>query len=51
MTNIGEKIKELRNKQKMTQEKLAQYLNVTVSAVSQWESGKTMPDVTMIVPL
>ena len=51
MTNIGEKIKELRTKQKMTQEKLAQYLNVTVSAVSQWESGKTMPDVTMIVPL
>ena len=51
MTNIGEKIKELRTRQKMTQEKLAQYLNVTVSAVSQWESGKTMPDVTMIVPI
>ena len=49
--NIGEKIKELRTEQKMTQEKLANYLNVTVSAVSQWEAGKTMPDVTMIVPI
>ena len=45
MPSIGEKIKELRSAKKMTQEALAQNLNVTVSAVSQWESGKTMPDI------
>ena len=51
MPSIGEKIKELRSAKKMTQETLAQNLNVTVSAVSQWESGKTMPDISMLVPL
>ena len=51
MPSIGEKIKELRSAKKMTQEALAQNLNVTVSAVSQWESGKTMPDISMLVPL
>ena len=44
MPSIGEKIKKLRLAKKMTQEMLARQLNVTVSAVSQWESGKTMPD-------
>lgn len=51
MPSIGDKIKELRLAKKMTQETLAQNLNVTVSAVSQWESGKTMPDISMLVPL
>lgn len=51
MLSFGEKIKELRSAKKMTQETLAQILNVTVSAVSQWESGKTMPNISMLVPL
>ena len=45
---IGEKIKELRKGKNMTQEDLAELLNVSISAVSQWEIGKTMPDITFI---
>lgn len=49
--NIGAIIKEKRQKKDLTQEQLAEYLNVSVSAVSQWESGKTTPDFSMLVPL
>lgn len=49
--NIGATIKRYRHLKDLTQEQLAEYLNVSVSAVSQWESGKTMPDITMLVPL
>ncbi len=49
--NIGAKLKELRHKKDLTQEQLAEYLNVSVSAVSQWESEKTYPDITMLIPL
>ena len=51
MTHIGIKIKELRKKKDMTQEKLAEYLNVSFQAVSKWETGAASPDLSMIVPL
>ena len=51
MTHIGLKIKELRKKKDMTQEKLAEYLNVSFQAVSKWETGAASPDLSMIVPL
>ncbi|MBQ9079623.1 MAG: helix-turn-helix transcriptional regulator [Clostridia bacterium] len=37
--NIGSVIKKARREKDLTQEQLAEYLNVSVSAVSQWESG------------
>ncbi|MBQ8397178.1 MAG: helix-turn-helix transcriptional regulator [Clostridia bacterium] len=46
--NIGEIIRAARRERDMTQEQLAEYLNLSVSAVSQWESGRTMPDLGMI---
>ncbi len=49
--NIGAIIKEKRQKKDLMQEQLAEYLNVSVSAVSQWESGKTTPDFSMLIPL
>ena len=45
---IGTKIKELRRSRDMTQEQLAGYLNVSVSAISQWELGKTVPDISLV---
>ena len=48
---IGTNIKRLRRKKEMTQESLAEYLGVSVSAVSQWESEKTAPDLSLIPPL
>lgn len=48
---IGETIKKLRKKKDITQEKLADYLGITYQAVSKWENGTAMPDITLIVPL
>lgn len=48
---IGEKIKELRRKNDLTQEKLADYLCVSYQAVSKWECGLTNPDLSLIGPL
>lgn len=46
--NLGEKIRSLRKAKNISQEILAQYLGVSFQAVSKWENGDTMPDVTMI---
>ena len=51
MYNIGQKIKELRRKNDLTQEKLADYLGVTYQCVSKWECGVTSPDLSLIAPL
>ena len=49
MTNkIGEKIKRLRKKADVTQEKFADYLGITFQAVSRWESGVCYPDLEML---
>jgi len=49
--NIGTTIKKYRRQLDFTQEQLAEYLNVSVSAVSQWESGKTIPDISTSLTL
>jgi len=51
MNNIGQRIKSLRKKNELTQEKLADLLGVTYKSVSKWECGLTSPDLSLIVPL
>ena len=46
--DIGKKIKTLRLVKGFTQEKLAQELKVTPQAVSRWENGQSLPDITML---
>ena len=46
--NIGEKIKYLRKSRDMSQEKFAEYFNITPQAVSKWENGAAYPDITII---
>jgi len=48
MIKLGEKIKTLRKQKNISQEVFANYLGVSFQAVSKWENGNTMPDVTMI---
>lgn len=45
---MGEKIKTLRKQKNISQEVLAQVLGVSFQAVSKWETGTCMPDVTMV---
>lgn len=45
---IGEKLRILRKTKKLTQEQLADYLNVSAQAVSKWETGLTSPDIDML---
>lgn len=51
MKSIGEKIKEYRQKNHMTQEQLASRLNVTFQTVSKWETGVSSPDLSLIIPI
>ena len=48
---IGESIRYHRRKLNLTQAQLAERLNVTPQAVSKWESGAGLPDLSMAVPL
>ena len=48
---IGEKIKQLRREQGITQEKLAEYLNISYQAVSKWENNSAFPDISLVVPI
>ncbi|MDD7735643.1 MAG: helix-turn-helix transcriptional regulator [Bacilli bacterium] len=49
--SISERIKELREKQNITQSSLAKKLNITRSAVNAWEMGISIPNVEKLVEL
>lgn len=46
--SIGSTIKKLRHEHDMTQEKLAELLNLTAAAISGWECDRNLPDVSQI---
>ena len=45
---VGKFIKKLRKDNNLTQQKLADKYGVTYQAVSKWENGINLPDVTLI---
>lgn len=46
--NIGVNIAELRREHNMKQDELAEMLGVTPQAVSKWENGASMPDISLL---
>lgn len=48
---LGQKIAELRKKSSLSQEALAEKMNVSRQAVSKWESNQSIPDIEKIVDL
>lgn len=44
-------IQEKRKELGLTQEQVAEYLNVSIPAVSKWEKGTTCPDISLLAPL
>ena len=48
---IGKFIAECRKKEKLTQMQLAEKLNITDRAISKWETGKSLPDSSIMLDL
>lgn len=48
---IGETLRNLRTQYNMSQETLAENLNVSRQAISNWENGKTQPDADMLIKI
>ena len=47
--NFSEKLKEIRKKEGISQEQLAERIGVTRQAITKWETGKGLPDVENMV--
>lgn len=45
MANFHEQLKKKRKERQVTQEQIAEHLNVARQTVSKWESGKSIPDI------
>ncbi len=49
--NLGERLFELRKTKSLTQDEVAEKLNVTRQTVSKWETNQSTPDFDKIVPI
>lgn len=49
--NLGDKLIEIRKENKMSQEKLAEVLNVSRQTISNWENYKNYPDIATIIKI
>lgn len=47
----GTMLKELRERKKLTQKELAEKLLISDKTISKWETGKGLPDITLVTPL
>lgn len=48
---IGETIRKYRKMMNLTQEEIANYLNISAPAVNKWENGISYPDISLLAPL
>lgn len=46
---FSEQIKDLRTREKLTQEQFAEKLNITRQAISNWENDRNLPDIEMLI--
>ena len=51
MTKVSKNIKRARSKLGLTQDALAERVHVSRQTVSSWETGRTQPDLTMLLQL
>lgn len=49
--NVGQKLQMARNKQELTQEQIAQQLQVSRQTISNWENNKSYPDIVSLITL
>ena len=49
--DLGKKLMTMRNEKNLSQEQLAEKLNVTRQTISNWENGKFYPDIDSLVNL
>ena len=49
--NIGNQIKVFRLKKSVTQEAMAEHFGITAQAVSKWECGTSVPDISLLPEL
>ncbi len=45
---INEQLRKYRKQKNITQQTLADYIGVSVQAVSKWERGEAYPDITLL---
>lgn len=48
---VNLRIKRLRTENRMTQQELADRINVSSKTISKWESGRGLPEISLLVPL
>ncbi|MHC5247144.1 helix-turn-helix domain-containing protein [Enterococcus sp. LJL90] len=48
---VGEKIKSLRTKQNISQQALADHLNISRQAISRWENNTSLSDLTTLIAI
>ena len=48
---VGAFLKDLRKEKEITQEQLAEELGVSGRTISRWETGKNMPDISILVEI
>lgn len=51
MMNLSDKIKKLRTENNLTQEQLAEKMQVSRSTISSWETGRSYPDLEMVIEI